>query len=496
MLLEEAIVAAYKLGIVLLLAKLLEGAFRRFGLPGLAGSISAGLILGPSILGFVDVRSSPYMTLFVMLGLDFLLFLAGAEELGELSWRKIGPAELTLGFTLFSSSALLVSLVLLTIVSPLQAIIVGVVMGMVSVGPMTKSLVESGFARRSPISSLLIAGLVAEVTGIVIFGVLVKGPSAQSLTAALLMLMGVLAFGRWILIRALRVVERVLHSRETTFAIIVALVLLTGYLAHSLGLNSAIVALLLGVFSSTYLAERPECLEKLHAFTYGFFEPLFFAGIGLYVSSISPSIATMAIALATLSAIPKLAVGRAFLNSLRVATTMTAKGGVDAALLLAVTVSESPRVGNNMYAAGVLAITVLAILSAFPIHISGKRAPEVMLNAGDLIVKASINIGDRAERAVHILSKLPALVVIDEEGRPAGVMRPIDLLKAGPHDGVVDVYQPYVTSVHRDKPIGEILSDESLGSSPVLAVVDDHGRVIGALFPHLLLGRLKGRRII
>jgi len=80
-----------------------------------------------------------------------------------------------------------------------------------------------------------------------------------------------LLLGNLVFARALEVAEVRLNAREIVFSLIVALVLLSGYLGQLLKFNAGIVALFLGFVAQKYFKERPEMLERLHAFTYGFF---------------------------------------------------------------------------------------------------------------------------------------------------------------------------------------------------------------------------------
>src|SRR5919204_5334613 len=92
---------------VAFLAPLLLGLFPRLQLPSVVLEIVAGIVVGPSILGWVDVDQSVQVV--SVLGLAFVLFLAGLE----IEFEKLrGPVlRLTgLGFALSFAIALVVSL--------------------------------------------------------------------------------------------------------------------------------------------------------------------------------------------------------------------------------------------------------------------------------------------------------------------------------------------------------------------------------------------------
>ena len=69
---------------------------------------------------------------------------------------------------------------------------------------------------------------------------------------------------------------------------IISILLLAGFLGQLTGFNSALVALFLGLLLQRFFVDRPLLMTKFHALTNGFFEPLFFIGIGLYFVQITP----------------------------------------------------------------------------------------------------------------------------------------------------------------------------------------------------------------
>ena len=66
-----------ELGILIIAAKFLGITAKKFGAPEVVGEILAGLILGPSILGFVKVDA--FVTYFAEIGVILLMFSAGLE---------------------------------------------------------------------------------------------------------------------------------------------------------------------------------------------------------------------------------------------------------------------------------------------------------------------------------------------------------------------------------------------------------------------------------
>lgn len=73
--------------VVLLAAKAGDELFKRLGQPTMVGEILAGLLVGPAVLGLVDLTET--LEVFSELGVVFLLFWVGLEtRIGEL--REVG----------------------------------------------------------------------------------------------------------------------------------------------------------------------------------------------------------------------------------------------------------------------------------------------------------------------------------------------------------------------------------------------------------------------
>ncbi len=333
---EEAALLAVYVGLVLLTAKVLEDLVRRAGLPGFIGAILAGFILGPAGLNIVREEYVSKMGLLLTLGIDFLLFLAGAEELsrirGGLRGRDTAITATLLGLTTFTVAATL-HLIYRGSLESTPLIAYGLVMAIVSLGPLIHALIETGLISSKEGATVVKVGVLAEAGGIILFNMVYGGFNLYSMIATPLFFAAIYVFGRRLLTRLLYLVEDVVSAKEAPFAVIVALVLTASYLAELIGFNAAVTALLLGLFASSYLEERPAYMERLRAFTFGFFEPLFFAGIGLKVPRLDPATLSLTLLIAGVTALPKLVTVAAW-GLMPAGLAVLAKGGVDAALLL------------------------------------------------------------------------------------------------------------------------------------------------------------------
>ncbi len=509
---EYVSISALLLGLTLLTAKMGEDLAKRSGIPSFIGAVVAGILLGPAALDIVNPEELVYIKLFILLGIDFLLFIAGAEELAEALSKK--PSLKTVGFSiLLMVLPLIVTSVFVHMITenmPL-AIAIGIIMGIVSVGPMVKTLMEIGELKTSTGAKLVTLGLLAETIGIIAFNAV--GESVWEMARAVFMttvfLIILYYIGKRLFPAILHVVERASWAGEASFAVIIALILTTGYLAEILGFNAAVVSLILGVFAASYLRERPDHMEKLKAFTYGFFEPLFFAGIGLYMSKINLLSLMVAGVLVALLMFSKILVVKLYDRgmNLKYAFLILSKGGIDAALLASIL--ESKKLGEmppEIYTASVVTIIVLAIISALPFR--GASRVETGKNAsfwGQPVKNLSylpiyVDIGDTIKKASSLLSEYPSIIIV-KEGEPIGYLTQSDLLYIDPELASklrIAVLEPF-------KPVPIVSENESLyramiklyeTESNVIAVVDKNGKIKGALYARQILEALSKQKLV
>src|SRR5271165_4537617 len=115
------------LGVLLISAKLGEELFRKLGFIPFVGAILAGIVIGPGVFNFIQVI--PPISLFISLGINFLLFVSGAEEFEAARVRSmLGKKNMLLSvfqFTIRFSAITIVSTFLFHQLIP--ALIIGIV---------------------------------------------------------------------------------------------------------------------------------------------------------------------------------------------------------------------------------------------------------------------------------------------------------------------------------------------------------------------------------
>ena len=277
--------------VVAFLAPLVLGLTPARRLPAIVLEIVVGIIIGPSVLSWVKVDLP--ISILSVLGLAFLLFLAGLEvELERLRGRLlmyVGSAFLlSLGLALLVGYGLSVAG---QVLSPLLIAIILVATGLGIVIPVLKDAGES----ESDFGQLVIAGaMFAEFGSIILLSLFFSG-EATSISTKLVLLAGfvLLAAGFAIVVlrleRSMRIAAVLVRLQDTTAQIRVrgAFMLLVAFvtLASLLGLETILGAFIAGVIlrfvDGDHMMTHPQFRKKLEAVGFGVFIPVFFVTSGI-----------------------------------------------------------------------------------------------------------------------------------------------------------------------------------------------------------------------
>jgi Kef-type K+ transport system membrane component KefB len=276
---------------VAFLVPLLLGLFPSLRLPSVVVEIVVGIVLGPSVLGWVRV-DLPLQVLSI-LGLAFLLFLAGLEiDVQQLRGKLLGLVGA--GFALSFVIALAVSGGLAAVGLVDTPLLVAIILTATSLGvviPVLKDAgqVESGFGQLV-IAAASIADFGAVILLSLFFSREASGPGAQLLlVSGLVLLAGGIGVGLARAGRSKRLSADLGRLQDTSAQIRVrgAVLLLAGLVlvAQRLGLEAILGAFLAGallrVVDRDEMMTHPKFRVKLEALGYGFLVPFFFVVSGL-----------------------------------------------------------------------------------------------------------------------------------------------------------------------------------------------------------------------
>jgi Kef-type K+ transport system membrane component KefB len=267
-------------------AKLLAELFEYFGQPGIVGEILAGVILGPSVLNWI--QPNQVLTAFAELGVMFLLFRVGLEVKSR-ELLQVGRAAL-----LVAVLGVVVPFVLgwgilkLWGAPRVECFFVAAAMVATSVGITAQVLASKGIIDHLASRIILAAAIIDDVLGLIVLALV--GSMAQgrinwldlglTTAAASAFTIIVARWGARALGTVVPRVERRLRAREAQFAVAMVVLFGLALLAEDAGVAAIIGAFLAGMALSETLDRR------VHDLAHGVSEllvPFFLAGIGLHL---------------------------------------------------------------------------------------------------------------------------------------------------------------------------------------------------------------------
>jgi Kef-type K+ transport system membrane component KefB len=276
--------------VVAFAAPFLLGLFPTVRLPSVVLEIVAGIVIGPSVLGIVEADQA--IAVVALLGLTFVLFLAGLEI--DFS-RLRGPVlRLTLiGFALSFVIAVAVSLGLEAAGLVDTPLLVAVILCATSLGVLVPVLKDAGESSSTFGQLIIAAASIADFGAIILLTIFFSGEGGTGSTLLLLGSLFALAAVVFVVVRGAEHFARIradlLRLQDTTAQIRVraalALFVCFAAIAQHLGLEAILGAFIAGAIISLADADRvmthPDFRHKLEAIGFGFFIPVFFVTSGV-----------------------------------------------------------------------------------------------------------------------------------------------------------------------------------------------------------------------
>ncbi|QUH04395.1 cation:proton antiporter [Saccharopolyspora erythraea] len=276
--------------VVALLAPLLLGMAPRVRVPSVVLEIVAGVVLGPSVLGLVEVDEA--VRIVALLGLAFLLFLSGLEvDVHRLRGSLLRTA--LLGYALTMVLGVLAGFSFGAAGWVRDPLLIAVALSATSLGLVVPVLKDAGRAEDATGQTTIAASSVADFAAVVLvsllFSVSETTPAERLAFLAVFVLfvaaigVAVAMAGRWS-----RLDEVFLRLQDTTAELRVraAVALLVAFvvLAEAFGLESILGAFLAGAVVGLIdrdTSTHPHFRTKLDAIGYGFLIPVFFISSGV-----------------------------------------------------------------------------------------------------------------------------------------------------------------------------------------------------------------------
>ena len=340
------------LGLLLIIAKLLEGVAMRLRQSALIAYVTAGIILGPA-LGLVEATDE--LKLFFGIGVVFLFFLIGVDEMdvSGLAATIRGRFFLagTLAFLVSFGFAMTVTYFVLD--QPMaNAIAISGILSLSSLGVVAKVLSDLGRLREPLGLEIFTTVVIVEIIGLLVISFSLrnieeKGAFTPWTVPILLAEIAGFAIVTWLL--AAKVLphlvarlRRVIDAPQLAMGLVTGVLLLTVGLVDRIGVHGSLGALLLGVsLSGLPNRLRNEILPGVRGLAHGLFIPLFFASAGIYLDFSFRSLPAWSIVAVVLVAVLGKFVGTLvgvmvarLTQPLAIASGMMGKGVVEIALLL------------------------------------------------------------------------------------------------------------------------------------------------------------------
>ena len=246
-------------------APFILGLFPRVRLPSVVFEIVAGIVVGPSVLGWVHVDQT--ISVIATLGLGFLLFLAGLE----IDFARLRGAVLRLtaaGYAVSFAIALLAAGGLRAVGLVHAPLLVGITLAATSLGVLIPVLKDAGQSATTLGQLVIAAGSIADFGAIILLSIFFTGKGG---TGATLLLIGSLLALAGVVFVAVRG----------------AMVLLVGFaaIAESLGLEAILgtfaAGAVLTLLDRDQVMTHPQFRRKLEAIGFGLFIPAFFVTTGV-----------------------------------------------------------------------------------------------------------------------------------------------------------------------------------------------------------------------
>lgn len=292
-------------------ARLLSEVMKRYEQPPVFGELLAGMVFGPSLLGWVspglfsflfppDPQQYHLLELISWLGMIFLLLFTGLETDMALL-KNLGRSAVlasVLGIVVpFASGYVLGTMIPdRLVVNPDQRLVfhlfMGTAMAISAVPVIAKILMDLDLLKRNIGAIILGAAIVDDIAGWTILSMLIglttKG--TVDFAAVMVSILSTVFFVTLALFMGVKLVRRLtrwiddrVHIEEAHITAVLILTLVCAAVTERIGIHAVFGAFIAGVILAQSPRVRANALEKLAGVVHGVFTPVFFAFVGLRV---------------------------------------------------------------------------------------------------------------------------------------------------------------------------------------------------------------------
>ncbi|MBD2772736.1 cation:proton antiporter [Iningainema tapete] len=309
---HELLLVLLELALLLFVARGLGELMRRIQLPPVVGELLAGVLLGPSVFGWIlpnlqehifpkNQAQSDLLSVISWLGVLFLLVVTGLETDLNLIVRKgktallisLGGIIIPFGTGLGMGWYLPESFLANPGERLIFSLFIATAMSISAVPVLAKVLMDLKLIRRDIGQVALAAGMTDDTIGWILLSVVSGLASSgkfdfqtvfKSVGGAVLFLVIAFTVGRTVMAWVFRWVDNYIGGPTASLSALLVLALSAAAFTHNLGIEAALGAFVTGILAGQSPRFSREAGLTLELITSGFLAPIFFATAGLKVN--------------------------------------------------------------------------------------------------------------------------------------------------------------------------------------------------------------------
>ena len=381
------------LAVILLATKALGVLSERVHMPQVVGALVAGVLLGPSVFGFVS--ETDFLVKTSEIGVIMLMFLAGLDtDLAEL--KKTGFASFVIAvigavFPLIGGT-ICYEIFFKDLADPmdfLKALFIGVVLTATSVSITVETLREMGKLKGKVGTAVLGAAVIDDILGIIVLTVITgfADPSVKPIRVMgnIALFFVFIAIIGIIFYKAFQKMDIIWSNHRRLAIVSLAFCFILSYIAEVFfGIADITGAYFAGIILCNILDLREYVAKKINIMNYMFFAPIFFSSIGIKTNleGFTSEIAAFSIVLLVIAILTKvLGCGLGaklfkFTNheALAVGVGMISRGEV--ALIVAQKGAAAGLINTDLFPAIVLVVVVTTLVTPILLKLVMNKEPK------------------------------------------------------------------------------------------------------------------------
>ena len=382
------------LAVILLATKALGVLSERVHMPQVVGALVAGVLLDPSVFGFVS--ETDFLVKTSEIGVIMLMFLAGLDtDLAEL--KKTGFASFVIAvigavFPLIGGT-ICYEIFFKDLADPmdfLKALFIGVVLTATSVSITVETLREMGKLKGKVGTAVLGAAVIDDILGIIVLTVITgfADPSVKPIRVMgnIALFFVFIAIIGIIFYKAFQKMDIIWSNHRRLAIVSLAFCFILSYIAEVFfGIADITGAYFAGIILCNILDLREYVAKKINIMNYMFFAPIFFSSIGIKTNleGFTSEIAAFSIVLLIIAILTKvLGCGLGaklfkFTNheALAVGVGMISRGEV--ALIVAQKGAAAGLINTDLFPAIVLVVVVTTLVTPILLKLVMNKEPKL-----------------------------------------------------------------------------------------------------------------------